>query len=69
MLPNSNNIKIACKKIYKLLASTKRLTFKQLQKLSGLNDINLCMANLHLLRNNKILQFVNGNEVCYKITT
>ena len=42
MLPNSNNIKIACKKIYKLLASTKKLTFKQLQKLSGLNDINLC---------------------------
>lgn len=69
MLPNSNSIKIACRNIYQLLAKTKRLSFKQLQKQSGLNDINLCMAILHLLRNNKILQFINNNEVYYRITT
>lgn len=69
MLPNSNSIKIACKNIYQLLAKTKKLNFKQLQEQSGLNDINLCMGILHLLRNNKILQFINNNEVYYRVTT
>lgn len=67
MLPNRNNIMKACQKIYRLLSETQKASFKQIQKQTGLNDINLCMGILYLLRKNIITQYTNEIEVCYSI--
>ena len=51
--------------VYNILANTTRCSFNELQKICKLNNIDLCLALADLLREKKIQQGRDAQEVFY----
>lgn len=51
--------------VYNILANTTRCSFNELQKICKLNNIDLCLALADLMREKKIQQGRDAQEVFY----
>ncbi len=67
MLPDKTIVMKESQRIYQVVRDRKSCSFDELQSGLGINNVNLCMALIELIRDGKISQqSLNGN-VSYTI--
>ena len=58
---------LECSKVYSSMNQISQYTFRELQELTQLKNIDLCMALIHLISEKKVEQNMNENGVYYTL--
>lgn len=67
MLPERKRINEESHAVYRYILTKRTCSFEELQHVSGLETVHLCMVLIELMQEDKIRQESKGGKVCYTL--